>query len=281
MLAAVPLALLVWGCGGGTGGDTEVDAQFREELKVIQDARILFGHQSVGQNIMEGLASLLKDAGENGLKIETWKETAADTGARLVSAFIGENTHPDSKCRAVESILATAAPSGFDVVLMKFCFIDFNRGTDADKVFRTYREMVMALKAKYPKTVFVHATVPLTAISLRDRLLSPLKLLLGRPNPEIANIRRNEYNQLLRAGFPGEPVFDIAGMEAVRPDGTRATFTEGSKVRDCLAGEYARDGAHLNARGSRRLAREMVRVLALAVRQARASSNTGATGAAQ
>ena len=296
VLGAAALSLSVWlpacdraaqdgrGQEGKThaGRDRGMDAAFREDLAALGRSRILFAHQSVGQNILDGLASLLqeeereevkekaqgKDARR--LRIVRWNGTPPDSGAVLVHAYVGENGKPGSKCGALESILARTPPPGYDVALLKFCFIDFGKDTDVDALFETYRKTLAGLKEKYPGTVFVHATVPLTAVSAKDRLTAPLKLLLGRPHPEAGNIRRNLYNRKLPAAFPGEPILDIAGLESMNPDGSRAAFKAGGETYFNLAAAYTSDGGHLNAAGSRRLAREFVRVLADASRRAQA-----------
>ncbi|MEO6097080.1 MAG: SGNH/GDSL hydrolase family protein [Fibrobacteria bacterium] len=256
------------------------DTDFIRELAVLKRARILFGHQSVGQNILDGLAALLTAAGDaaaGGPRIRTWDGKSPDSGSGIVSAFIGENTHPESKCRAMETLFAQPGVQAFDVALMKFCFVDFGGDTDPAALLAAYRETIAGLKARHPGTVFVHVTAPLTAISLRDKLTAPIKHLLGRPRPEASNIRRNAYNRMLRQAFPGEPLFDIARLESLRPDGTRAAFRDGDAELDCLAGEYASDGAHLNAEGSRRLARGLVTTLAAAMASSRAVSARAAS----
>ena len=106
----------------------------------------------------------------------------------------------------------------------------------------------------------MHATVPLTPRpkSLKERL----RRVLGRQIWEDeANIKRNEFNNLLIGTFNQEDVFDIAKIESTRPDGTRESFIENNKKYYSLVDGYTDGSGHLNLVGSRRVATEMIDVL--------------------
>ena len=251
-----------------------MDQTLAAEWAALQKARVFFGHQSVGKDILGGLQDLAEKAGLPAPNVIRAGEGDALPESFLLHAFVGENEKPDSKCRSMETYLRAAPPAGFDAALMKFCYIDFNRHTDVEAVLADYKGMMEGLKARHPHTVFVHATVPLTSISTRNRLTAPIKRLLGRPHPESGNIKRNQFNRRLLETFPGEPVFDLAAAESTFPDGKRETFKAGSDIYYSLVNAYTYDGGHLNAAGSRRGAREFVRALSGAL--ALADSRKGA-----
>lgn len=268
--ASFTLALaLACGCDRTpeAGGTVTMDEEYKASLNAIKDSRIFFGHQSVGGNILRELQAVVKEEGLEGPKVVEFRpeDTAA---AGIIHAFVGENNRPDSKCADFAKSIEKAG-GGFDAAVLKFCYVDFNSATDAAAMVEAYAKTLEGLKAGYPGMVFVHVTVPLKA---SEGLKSLIKKALGRANPEADNVRRNQYNELLVQRFKGEPIFDLAKVESTRPDGSRETFTQDGKAYYRLAGQYTEDGGHLNAAGGRRAAREMVKVLASALKTRTAGS---------
>ena len=149
--------------------------------------------------------------------------------------------------------------------MFKFCYVDFEKTTDASRVFALYKQTMEELAASYPNTRFVHVTVPLKATS--DGWKKQLKALLGKPHPFIAdNVRREEFNELMRKEYKdGQPFFDLAAVESVRPDGRIACDTVNGKQIPALATEYTFDTGHLNERGRRLAAEQFLGVLAEAL----------------
>jgi lysophospholipase L1-like esterase len=108
----------------------------------------------------------------------------------------------------------------------------------------------------------MHITAPLTIV--QRGIKGNLKKMIGRtPSGAIENIRREEYNELLRQTYRGrEPLFDLARVESTAPDGTAVTGEWKGKVAPEMAPAYTDDGGHLNAAGRLRAARELVSILA-------------------
>ncbi|HEY6098072.1 MAG TPA: hypothetical protein VIW03_01490 [Anaeromyxobacter sp.] len=190
-------------------------------------------------------------------------------GARGVSAgtfahaLVGANGAPASKLQGFENALVGA---DVDVALVKFCHVDVEAGTDARALFARYQETLAALRARHPRTTFVHVTVPLTAI--QGGVKAIVKRLTGRaPAGVIENARREEFNELLRRAVRGkEPLFDLAEVESTAPDGARATHEWGGRAVPALVPQYTDDGGHLAGEGRARAARQLVAVLAAASR---------------
>ena len=221
----------------------------RADLQVLAARRIYFGHQSVGANLLDGVSSL---AAENAVSLPIVEaSTARNIGAGISHVFVAENGDPVRKLRSFEAALGEGAQ--VDIALIKFCYVDVKADADAKALLARYREALEKMHAKNPSTVFVHVTLPLTREQSAWKALA--RRLLGR---EPDNVRREEYNQLLRRAYAGrEPVFDLARLESVSPDGTQGT---------ALHAGYTDDGGHLNAEGRRRIARELIKVLAAAAR---------------
>lgn len=208
---------------------------------MLAGKRVYFGHQSVGANLLDGVKTL---AAENAVALpinEVPQARAIESGG-LSHVFVAENGEPLRKLASFAAALGEGAP--VDVALLKFCYVDVKAHTDARALFARYREAVDAMRARNPRTRFVHATVPLTIEQTGPKALA--KRLLGRV-PD--NVRRDEYNGILRGTYGGrEPIFDLARLQSVSPNETRGA-----------------DGGHLNAEGRRYLARHLISVLAAAI----------------
>ena len=234
------------------------DPGLRTDLERLARERIYFGHQSVGANLLEGIADL---AAEQAVPVRIVRaDRASDVPpATFGHTFVPENGAPLEKLKNFRAALGSAP---VDVALLKFCYVDIEAGTDVRALFAAYRETLAELRRSHPATVFVHVTLPLTGEPTGWKALA--KRLLGRSPAGMAeNLRREEYNRLLRAAFAGrEPLFDLALIESTAPDGTPVRERWQGVAAPALAPQYAEDGGHLNAEGRRRAARELIAVLA-------------------
>lgn len=239
---------------------SDIDAHLRSNLERIAQKRIFFGHQSVGVNLLDGIRQLAKSANV-AVKIVDANTADSVNSAMIGHAFIPENGNPTRKLESFAQAMGHQA-SGVDIALMKFCYIDFGQETDVKQLFSHYQSTFESLRALHPKTTFVHVTVPLTIVS--DGLTVRLKELFGRAPPEFAeNLRREEYNALLRQAYQGRaPIFDLARIESTAPDGKLVTVEWKNRVVPAMAPAYSNDGGHLNEVGQFQAARELISVLA-------------------
>lgn len=255
---AIGLGAVFLSCNGTpqAGAETNMD-DIKAAAEPLKGARIFFGHQSVGANILRELKAA---TGETLVKDFQSGDTAS---AGILQSHIGVNGQPDTKCAGFARDIESAG-GRFDLAVMKFCYVDFTAGVDPAALLEAYSRNVEALRAKYPSLAFVHVTTPLKS---SEGLKSAVKKLLGKGDADLENVRRNEYNELLLAKYANEPVFDLAKVESTRPDGSRETFTRGGKTYYRLAREYTDDGGHLNAAGGKRAAAEFVKALSGALQR--------------
>jgi hypothetical protein len=239
------------------------DATLRADLETLAHERIYFAHQSVGANILAGVSELAREAGVP-IRIVQAPNAAAIAPGTFGHFFVPENGAPLRKLANFEAALGRG--SGVDIALIKFCYVDIDASTDAKALFARYQATLAELRAANPHTTFVHVTLPLTTVQTGPKAL--VKRLLGRaPYGTIENVRREQYNTLLRRAYAGrEPVFDIARLESTAPDGTVVTVRWDGAVVPAMASAYTDDGGHLNEVGRVRAARELVRVLTAASR---------------
>lgn len=228
----------------------------------LSQKKIYFGHQSVGDNIIDGINEVMKT--NNSIKLNITKTTDPELFSRPVFAHssIGKNDYPMSKIEAFHECMKKGIGDRADIAFFKFCFWDIRNNKDINEIFNKYRTILAALKTEYPKTKFVHLTVPL--MSYQKGFGDKIKRMLNMSvESDLDNIKRNELNRLIRAEYSGrEPIFDIAEVESTLPDSTRAIFTQDGKNYNCLASRYTNDRGHLNDEGKRVAAEQLLIFLA-------------------
>lgn len=254
------LALAVAAGNTNIAHAAEIDASLRADLERIAQRRIFFGHQSVGVNLLDGIKQLATMAGIPVRVVEVKAASSVEQWT-IGHTFVARNGDPFLKLKSFEQAMGQQ-PTGLDIALVKFCYVDITADTDVKALFARYCATIDGLKTKNPGTTFVHITAPLTTV--QSGFKASLKKLVGRsPSGAVENIRREEYNELLRQAYRGrEPLFDLARVESTAPDGTAVTGEWKGSVAPAMAPVYTDDGGHLNAAGRLRAARELVSVLA-------------------
>ena len=190
------------------------------DLRALSEARVLFGHQSVGRNILAGLAELSEQAG---IPLRIQEVTGAPPeGPGLFHSNIGSNGDPGSKCEMFAELLTAFGEPHYDLAMMKFCYVDLGRDTPLEvaAMLDRYSRLVEKIRTNRPDVQLVHVTVPLRATPLGKK--TALKRFFGMSTEEDAdNVLRNAFNDALRERYAGEPLFDLAAMESTLPDGTQ------------------------------------------------------------
>jgi len=224
----------------------------------LSQKRIYFGHQSVGFNIIDGIKDLMKEHPEIKLNIVE----SADASDLKVGTFehsrVGKNADPKSKVEEFTRFVEQGIGKNADFSALKFCYVDVRADTNVKNVLKDYESFMAKVEKEFPKMTVVHFTVPLTRTKTTWKTI--VKKIIGRKTWEYDdNIKRNEYNDLLRKEYSGkEPVFDLAQIESTYPDGKRCTFSKNGKTYYSLVPEYTNDGGHLNEKGRRIVAEQLL-----------------------
>lgn len=224
----------------------------------LSNNKIYFGHQSVGYNILDGINDILHDHDNIRLNIVETSNAADFKTPIFAHSRVGQNTQPISKVDAFVRFIEDGIGDKADITFFKFCYIDFNAETDINRIFNYYKAKMSYLKELYPQTTFVHVTVPLMA--RQTGLKAAVKKILGRPLWGYDdNIKRNQFNDLLRKEFGKEKLlFDIALIESTFPAGSRNIHQKDGQPFHALVPEYTYDGGHLNERGRRIVAEQLL-----------------------
>jgi hypothetical protein len=251
-------------------GGASVVNDLASDLRVVAKTQVYFGHQSVGLNMLDGLRQIATEEEVDDIQIVELDREHAVSAAFFAHSAVGKNGDPRSKIDEFATKIRgmrETLPAGPDVAFMKFCYVDFAPDTDVDDLFAYYRSTMSRLGKEHPHVRFLHTTVPLMARTLRVK--DRIRLLLGMPVwVDDANIKRHEFNLLIQQTYDDDRIIDIAGQESTKPDGTRQRFTRNGRTYYSLNPAYTTDGGHLNQAGKRKVAAEMVRVIA---RNARAT----------
>ena len=226
----------------------------------VANRTIYFGHQSVGRDLIAGINRLNED-GAIGLSLIQTEDPTSLTGPAFVHFLAGNNRDYASKNAALLRLLKTRKEADGAIVLLKYCYVDISGDLDPVTLFSAYCEMTETIQSEYPDVTVLHSTIPLTTVENIFRARA--SQIMGRPTLRNASIARHRYNELLRAEFGGiQPIFDLARVEATRPDGTLAGFMSRGALVETLAPENTYDGGHLTPECQLAAAEELLNVLA-------------------
>ena len=241
LLLAILLGPLVAACNSSNNSD-EYMQPIAIDWAAVGGKRIVFGHQSVGENILEGVRELATASGVN-YSVQETRSPPTEPG--ITHFRIGQNGDPLSKIRDFGTAIDAGAADGADVAAMKLCYLDFNAATDVRRVADAYIGMLEALSARHPQTRFVAITAPLMVTQTGPKAW--VKKALGKqPAQLIENAKRAEFNAFLRERFGASGrLFDLARAEA-----WSAPLLElGGQPIESLNPILTDDGGHLSATG--------------------------------
>jgi hypothetical protein len=223
---------------------------------------IYFGHMSVGNNIMAGVNDILTKTDAKGrLHTLRIKEPAEIKGPGFYHGNIGHNGKPLKKIDSFEElIIDKKLGQKADIAFFKFCYVDIKEETDINRVYKKYVNTINKIRETYPDLRLIHLTCPLRSHSGGRNFLSKIKrlaknILIG----DLDNVRRNEYNGLLRKEYGDDhALFDLAEIESTKENGERTTFNYKGQEYNSLYKNYTHDGGHLNKRGRIKVAKELL-----------------------
>lgn len=239
----------------------------QQNLKIVSNSRIYFGHMSVGANIIDGIRDIASEGQNSQISIIERGSTDSLPDSFLLHSPIGENSKPLSKCIDFKNVIRTELKDKIDYALFKFCYVDFNEDTDVEALFTDYRNIMDELIANHPNITFIHVTAPLRRVDSGPGVW--IREILGRENKsKIKNVQRNRFNQMIHATYGNQPILDLAAAESTYPNGKRHTFKyEGDTVYYALIDDYTNDGGHLNELGKRKVASDFLAGIADIIRK--------------
>lgn len=209
-----------------------------EALKRAQGLRVVFGHESVGFDVIHGLQGLsAADPERYRVTIQPQIQAAWFSRNKGLGEFF---FHSNGNAAGKIDDFAQRVRGGFgdcvEVASMKLCYADMTERSDPQAIFDHWRETFEDLEKAYPKVRFVWWTVPV-------------------PQPSRLGEKRTAINDLIRAYVRenGKLLLDVADIESHTPEGEAVKHPDGSER---LFADYGRDqGGHLNDDGAQRVGR--------------------------
>lgn len=249
----------------------QMTPQIAANVAAIRKKRIYFYHHSVGQNVLDGLARLDAEVGGGSIRMATREVARGIAGPVLVHGGGGRNGDPKGKIDVFAAAIRGDPGLNPDLAFLKLCYADVDPATDVASVFEHYRRTLEALKREFPGIRFGHVTIPL--MDHPQDWKSRIKRMIGREVwADASNVKRADFNRRLVEAFPADPMFDLAKVEATRPDGGVATFEAGGRTCPSLWAGYSEDGGHLNAAGQQVAGIEAARFMAAALEAAQTAA---------
>lgn len=245
------------------------------QLSAVTEVRILFGHQSIGMDILDAIPGVYADEGIGAPVIadRNWPAARDTTSPVLAHAYIGTNGDPIGKIRDFAAAFDTHFGSTLDIAMMKLGPVDFTDSTNVFTVFGTYSATMSSLERAHPGTTFIYTTVPLD--SQPDNWTPQQPDAVGSPTTTTGsrNAICEKYNDLVRKKYAATGrLLDLAALEAQLPDGRVATTAvAGVNVR-VMNPALSDDGLHLNSSGAHYMAQQFLRFVGNIAIQHRAGS---------
>lgn len=216
-------------------------------LTAVKSKRILFGHQSVGGNMVEGIPALYASYSVSPptmISDSNLSQINSASGGFFAEFYVGENYDPLGKIADFNTTVRQYA-SKLDIAFMKFCFVDITASVNATQIFNSYQSTMNALVQDFPAIKFVYVTAVLDEYTVNDAVV------------------REQLNSLIRQAYGSTGrLFDLAAVESTRPDGSRVSGTSGGNTYYQLYDGYSSDGGHLNATGKQVVDKALFTLLA-------------------
>jgi hypothetical protein len=231
--------------------------------------QIIFGHQSVGSNIIDGIKRISSENTQAKISILETEDPHKLAKPGLTHFWVGENTRPLAKLEGFAAFMKKAGLQNPDIAFFKFCYVDITADTDVEALFKAYETELSKLISEFPKTQFIHVTAPITCMpkgfeGWKRRGKNLLKKVMGKPVFDLAdNSKRHRFNELLRNEYSEKfPVFDLAKIESTLPGGKQIRYSKNGKDFYSLVADYTYDGGHLNEYGRKKVAEQLLIFLA-------------------
>jgi len=199
-----------------------------DEVERLRGRRVLWGHQSVGENIIEGARQL-------GFDFATVSNGGDYGEAHWGEAAVADNGDPERKIRSFITLMTSGGIGRrVEAASFKFCWVDFDDGTDVQDLLDDYDAAIRDLQARFSDVRFLHVTPPLTT-----------------DEPELNGHRWRYGRELIRRHRDSGLVFDLAAV--ISTDAAGRQCKSGNQRRLCPG--WASDSGHLNDAGAKRAAK--------------------------
>ena len=216
MIIIFSIFLLTIGCEEGAtnlekGEFINLQSVSKDKWEQLSNKKIFFGHQSLGNNIIEGIRTIKKEYPFVKLNIVIGRDHDTFSNGVFVHDKVGKNHDPKSKIDDFCNIININKDSQIDIAFVKFCFVDIDSSSDVNNLFKYYRTKMELLKKDFPEILYVHFTVPLIRAenkSMFSSIKNILKKILGKKTIHFFSdenkVARNIFKSLLLSEYKGK-----------------------------------------------------------------------------
>jgi hypothetical protein len=261
-------ALLFFGCKKESPDENEFHKMYGSEsgdigvfINEVEKQKVIFGHQSVGRNILSGIDYWEEQTGVN-LNRESTRSISDTSKAFFLDFSVGSNGDPEGKIDDFVSLVEGLSDDLNCIVFFKLCYVDVLENTDVVGLFAHYKERMLYLKEQKPNIRIVLFTAPVTSVQTGIKATAKKALKRGS-NDTQDNISRHNFNTMVKNELSVDfAIFDLAKVETTLPDGKSNTFSYKGVEYPCMPELYTNDGGHLNEYGSKIAAYNLLAFLA-------------------
>lgn len=212
-------------------------------LERVRDARVFFGHRSVGTGIVaEGIPAVYASFG----LVPPRSRAESDGGGFFDDVVLDDGAGPVDKIQDFASRVRDGIGSTVDIAFMKLGYLNIDADTDVPETFAAYRTTLADLESAYPDVAFLHVTV------------SPIQWDPAR------GAKIEAFNELLRSEYgASKNLADLSMVLSTCSDGrSDLEYAGDGEPYRRLCDEYTVDGGHLSTLGNEVAAIELLRGLA-------------------
>ena len=125
--------------------------EISNNINLIGQKNIYFGHRSVGENIISGVNKIISKEGRKVFVIKELTSNSKIDENYFFHSNIGRNGDPKSKFKEFTDIVNNLANKNLEIAMMKLCFVDITKKTNINEVFQSNVAMIDSLQNKYPR----------------------------------------------------------------------------------------------------------------------------------
>lgn len=248
---------------GSTPADSSAEQPSREGLEAIKDSRIVFGHQSIGMNILQAMPTVFSSFGLQAPEVASvdWPQARDTADPVFAEIWVGTNGDALGKISDFASQINSASHP-YDIAFMKIGPVDITANTDIQAIFDAYASTMDSLAKAHPGTTFLYTTAALMSEESGWSGVEATQIGVPSTAGDSDNARREQYNALVRQRFGSTGrLFDLAQLESELPDGTIAAKTVDGVPTRVMNPAFTDDSLHLNSTGAQHLATAMLGLL--------------------
>lgn len=210
--------------------------------------RTIFGHQSVGMQVLQGVSML---AGQLGVSNPSFPDYEATTlpssGGMLAHFYAGSNGNPFSKLDEFEAHLRGGLAAQVDIVVLKFCYADLRNSSShtPQQMFDAYKIWCDTIETDFPTLTIIYATEA---------------IVMGENSDGVHNARRQVFNNLIRAEYASTGrLWDVANIQSTDPIGNKILH---GGIESLYSGYASPDQRHIYGPGRTALAGPLLQLIA-------------------